>query len=110
MSKEQHAPWTGSLEKGVITMWKKAMNFLREFFSTLLRPINRTHPMVMKEASSANDAFMLLIFGDMLGIPNPASYYTLELLPYLADEIEGWQQRMMTKGTVLEEKAAQFDF
>ncbi len=91
-------------------MWKKAMNFLREFFSTLLRPINRTHPMVMKEASSANDAFMLLIFGDMLGIPNPASYYTLELLPYLADEIEGWQQRMMTRGTVLEEKAAQFDF
>jgi len=53
---------------------------------------------------------MLLIFGDMLGIPNPASYYTLELLPYLADEIEGWQQRMMTRGTVLEEKAAQFDF
>ncbi|WP_273002642.1 MULTISPECIES: hypothetical protein [Acetomicrobium] len=91
-------------------LFERTSAFLKDFFATLLRPIDRTHPMVMKEAYAANDAFMLLLFGDLLGIPNPASYYTLELLPYLADEIEGWQQRMAIKGTVLEEKAAQFDF
>ncbi|MGB4146103.1 MAG: hypothetical protein WBJ86_02180 [Acetomicrobium sp.] len=91
-------------------MWKKVAAFLKDFFATLLRPINKTHPMGMKEALDANDAFMLLVFGDLLGIPNPTSYYTLELLPYLADDIERWQQRMAVKGTVLEEKAAQFDF
>ncbi|MDR9770217.1 MULTISPECIES: hypothetical protein [Acetomicrobium] len=91
-------------------MWKKVAAFFKDFFATLLKPINKTHPMVMKEALDTNDAFMILVFGDLLGIPNPTSYYTLELLPYLADDIERWQQRMAVKGTVLEEKAAQFDF
>ncbi|MGB4366029.1 MAG: hypothetical protein WBI90_00375 [Acetomicrobium sp.] len=91
-------------------MWKKVAAFFKDFFATLLKPINKTHPMVMKEALDTNDAFMILVFGDLLGIPNPTSYYTLELLPYLADAIERWQQRMAVTGTVLEEKAAQFDF
>jgi len=37
---------------------------------------------------------MLLVFSEMLGIPNPASYYTLELLPVLYDRFHEWHTRM----------------
>jgi hypothetical protein len=41
-----------------------------------------------------DDLFMLLVFSEMMGIPNPASYYTLELLPLLYDRFHEWHRRM----------------
>ena len=40
------------------------------------------------------DLFMLLVFMEMLGVPNPASYYTLELLPVLYERFHEWHTRM----------------
>ncbi len=40
------------------------------------------------------DLFMLLIFAESMGIPNPASYYTLELLPVVYDRFHDWHKRM----------------
>ncbi len=37
---------------------------------------------------------MLLVFSEMMGVPNPASYYTLELLPILYDRFHEWHLRM----------------
>ncbi|MDP2497189.1 MAG: cory-CC-star protein [Candidatus Palauibacterales bacterium] len=41
-----------------------------------------------------DDLFMLLVFSQMMGVPNPASYYTLELLPVLYDRFHEWHTRM----------------
>ncbi|WP_445429072.1 cory-CC-star protein [Alishewanella sp. HL-SH05] len=41
-----------------------------------------------------NDLFMLLIFSEMMGVPNPASYYTLELQPLLMERFHDWHTRM----------------
>lgn len=41
-----------------------------------------------------DDLFMLLVFSQMMGVPNPASYYTLELLPVLYDRFHEWHRRM----------------
>lgn len=65
---------------------------------------------IRKEAFDLNDDFMLLLFGDFLGIPNPVSYYTLELLPYLADELESWERRILNRKSIIAEKAGQYDF
>lgn len=40
------------------------------------------------------DLFMLLVFGETLGIPNPASWYTLELQPLLLERFHDWHRRM----------------
>ncbi|MFP1684478.1 cory-CC-star protein [Alloalcanivorax sp. C16-1] len=40
------------------------------------------------------DLFMLLVFAETLGIPNPAGWYTLELQPLLLDRFHDWHQRM----------------
>ena len=41
-----------------------------------------------------DDLFMLLVFSELLGIPNPASYYTLELQPLLLERFHQWHLRM----------------
>src|SRR5690554_4705597 len=63
-----------------------------------------------KDANDANDYFILLCFSDFLGIPSPASYYTLELLPYIAGEMEGWELRMADKKDVLSEQFEKYHF
>lgn len=40
------------------------------------------------------DLFMLLVFSEFMGIPNPASYYALELLPLFWEEFHDWHLRM----------------
>ncbi|AJD46672.1 hypothetical protein A167_00222 [Alcanivorax sp. S71-1-4] len=40
------------------------------------------------------DLFMLLVFSEMMGVPNPASWYTLELQPLLLERFHDWHRRM----------------
>ncbi|WP_148279384.1 cory-CC-star protein [Alloalcanivorax dieselolei] len=41
-----------------------------------------------------DDLFMLMVFSETMGIPNPASWYTLELQPLLMERFHDWHQRM----------------
>lgn len=40
------------------------------------------------------DLFMLLVFSEMMGIPNPAAWSTMELQPLLMDRFHEWHTRM----------------
>lgn len=41
-----------------------------------------------------NDVFMLMVFAEQLGVPNPVSFYTMELLPFMLEEFHEWHLRM----------------
>jgi len=41
-----------------------------------------------------DDLFMLLVFAELMGMPNPASWYTLELQPILLERFHDWHIRM----------------
>ena len=41
-----------------------------------------------------NDLFMLLCFMELVGLPNPASIYLLEVYPYFLEEFHVWHRRM----------------
>lgn len=41
-----------------------------------------------------DDLFMLFIYCEMMGVPNPATYYTLELQPILMERFHDWHRRM----------------
>ena len=41
-----------------------------------------------------NDLFMLLCFMELVGLPNPATIYLLEVYPYFLDEFHIWHRRM----------------
>ena len=40
------------------------------------------------------DMFMTLVFAESLGVPNPATYYTLELQPLMLERFHDWHKRM----------------
>lgn len=48
------------------------------------------------------DLFMLLVLGEALGVPNPAAFYTLELLPIIYEDFHAWHQRMGMEHSPLE--------
>lgn len=49
---------------------------------------------VRRELAEREDMIMLMLFGETMGLPNPASYYTLELYPALLDAYHQWHKRM----------------
>lgn len=49
---------------------------------------------ISRELREEDDMFFLLLYSEMLGIPNPAFYYTLELYPYMIEEYHEWHLRM----------------
>jgi hypothetical protein len=48
-----------------------------------------------KERSHIEHLFILIVFGDFLGIPILPPYYTLKLLPYVVPKITGWKRSML---------------
>ncbi|WP_374047596.1 hypothetical protein [Aminobacterium sp. MB27-C1] len=72
--------------------------------------VDKRMAVVRKEAFDVNDNLMLLLFGDFLGIPNPISYYMLEILPYFAEDLVAWERRMQNRKFIIAEKASQYDF
>ncbi len=41
-----------------------------------------------------DDLFSMMVFGEALGVPNPAAYHTLELTPVLFERFHEWHRRM----------------
>jgi hypothetical protein len=48
-----------------------------------------------KERSHLEHLFILIVFGDILGIPVLPPYYTLRLLPYIIPGIPGWKRSLL---------------
>ncbi|AQQ51980.1 cory-CC-star protein [Planococcus lenghuensis] len=46
------------------------------------------------ELRNEDDLFFLMLYSEMLGIPNPVYYYTLELYPYMIEQFHDWHLRM----------------
>ena len=47
-----------------------------------------------RQALELNDLFMLLCYLELMGVPNPATFYLLDLYPLLLDEFHLWHRRM----------------
>jgi len=50
---------------------------------------------VRKERAQVERLFVLLVFGDLLGVPVLPPYYTLRLLPYVLPNIATWRRSML---------------
>lgn len=41
-----------------------------------------------------DDHFMLVVLAESLGVPDPAAYYTAELLPAVYEDFHAWHRRV----------------
>ena len=48
-----------------------------------------------KERGHTENLFMLMIFGDLVGLPLLPPYYSLRLFPHIIPAIEGWKRRVL---------------
>jgi hypothetical protein len=48
-----------------------------------------------KERGHLENLFMLVIFGDLVGLPLLPPYYSLRLLPHIIPSVETWKRRVL---------------
>jgi len=48
-----------------------------------------------KEKGYINNLFMLIVFGDIIGLPLLPSYYSMRLLPYMLPMIKTWKRSIL---------------
>jgi hypothetical protein len=57
-----------------------------------------SHEMVLelkKERGNLDQLFMLIVFGDLIGLPILPPYYTIRLLPFIIPSIEIWKRSLL---------------
>ena len=48
-----------------------------------------------KEKGHLEHLFMLVVFGDLIGLPILLPYYSMRLLPYIIPSIEKWKRSLL---------------
>lgn len=72
------------------TGWKKAT---REFLHGMFL---HEHVEQARDArASLESLFLVVVFGDMVGLPVLPPYYALRLLPYTLGAVPGWKRRIL---------------
>ncbi|MCB1008749.1 MAG: hypothetical protein KDB94_07625 [Acidobacteria bacterium] len=71
--------------------WRRGWRRLNDFYDQLF--LSRYRSLAGRELRDEEDLFLLLCFSDLLGIPNPVAYYTLELLPEMLERFHRWHLR-----------------
>ncbi|PKM35081.1 MAG: DNA helicase [Gammaproteobacteria bacterium HGW-Gammaproteobacteria-10] len=69
-------------------LFDRADHYAEEFYNAPYRAA------IARARREQDDLFMLLVFSEMMGVPNPVSYYTLELQPILLERFHDWHRRM----------------
>lgn len=72
----------------IITKLKRFFEIYQEVSESKFRAA------IYKDYRYQEDLFMLLCFSEAMGLPNPISFYTLELYPEFYHEFHHWHKRM----------------
>lgn len=70
--------------------WKQ---WFRGFFFGLI--FHDAVVMFRKQRGDMEHLFVLIVFGDIVGVPIIPPYYTLRLLPYIVPAVASWKRRML---------------
>jgi len=83
---------------------RKLKELIRDVTDFLEQSFRVFHgPRMQRAIGLEEDMFMLLCFSDLLGIPNPVSYYSLELLAvFHPKDLEAWIERMGRRKSLID--------
>ncbi|KFF58631.1 DNA helicase [Cryobacterium sp. MLB-32] len=68
--------------------WSAFWEGLNEFY------VGPYRHMFKREQQGEDDLFMIAVLGEALGVPDPAAYYTAELMPALWEDFHAWHRRI----------------
>lgn len=72
---------------------KNLANVVSEVFYGLT--IHELDLEMKKERGNTENLFMLIVFGDIVGLPLLPPYYSLRLFPHIIPHIRGWKRRVL---------------
>ena len=55
-----------------------------------------------RQRGSLEHLFVLISFGDLLGLPVLPPYYSLRLLPYIVPLVNNWRRRMLRERDLMD--------
>jgi len=61
---------------------------------------------IRKGRAHIDDLFMLVVFGDLVGLPLLPPYYSVRLLPYIVPSLENWRRRILRERDLTEQMAS----
>ena len=56
----------------------------------------------LKQRGALEHLFILITFGDMVGLPILPPYYCMRLLPFIVPEINGWRRRLLRERDLMD--------
>lgn len=75
-------------KKTLSTRWAEFRRGLLEFY---IGPYRQT---LNRQQRDEDALFTVVVLGQALGIPDPAAYYTAELVPAVWEDFHAWHRRM----------------
>lgn len=81
------------LFSSLMTKLKGSPKVIREVLYGLM--LHEMDLEMKKEKGHLDNLFMLVIFGDLIGIPLLPPYYSLRLLPHIIPSLETWKRRVL---------------
>ena len=81
----------------LISCYLKKLNDVRKVLNEVFYGLT-LHEMdleLKKEKGHVNNLFMLIVFGDLIGLPLLPSYYSMRLLPYIIPIINIWKRSVL---------------
>ena len=81
----------------LISCYLKKLNDVRKVLNEVFYGLT-LHEMdleLKKEKGNVNNLFMLIVFGDLIGLPLLPSYYSMRLLPYIIPIINIWKRSVL---------------
>ena len=84
--------------------WHNRLDNLRQGLGEVLYGMF-LHDMVranLRQRGTLEHLFILITFGDMVGLPILPPYYCMRLLPFVVPEINGWRRRLMRERDLLD--------
>jgi hypothetical protein len=75
------------------TKLKGSPKVIREIAYGLM--LHEMHMEMKKEKGHLDNLFMLVVFGDLIGLPLLPPYYSLRLLPHIIPSLETWKRRVL---------------
>jgi hypothetical protein len=92
-----------SLGQELRTTLKAVSKTLREIMYGLT--VHELDMEFRKERGSIDDLFMLVVFGDLVGLPILPPYYSIRLLPYIIPTFNMWKRRLLREKDLTEQMA-----
>jgi hypothetical protein len=84
---------SGKFLDHLASRWKKSLKVLREILYGMT--VHEMDLELRKERGYLDHLFMLVVFGDLVGLPLLPPYYSMRLLPYIVPSIEKWKRSLL---------------